>query len=495
MSNQLRPGESMADGESRTSLPSNQFQLLYDNGDLCLRRTGQTENRWHTGTAFVVGRVTMGLDGDLVLSSADGTPVWSTRTGHHDNAGAYLEVQDDGNLVIYRQDRSVVWASGTHGNSAHSAFQASSHGLLFANAFPHTPGIHRQVEQFSVDLGDAGNGMCGGMVYTALDLFLAGTPRPGAAAAPSEGPLFDYIGDRLVDSFALPAGFLRYSHLMHPDTSVQERVRTMNEAFEQVRTSLNSAAAQPVPLGLVTIESPDILKLGKNHQVLAVGYETIGDHIRIHVYDPNYPLDDTITVEYDYQAQPAMGGTARLCQARTAVKTIYSFFVPPYTPRRPPGDLNVLTPSAPPLTLENGSSHPQQVRIFRGDDAVRVMALTAGEFTVAPHSTEQFVLPSGVTEVAVVSNGRHVGNFRAGVRVLITDDRVRLINATGRPILARLYKADDRLRWGELPGGRVNIDVGREQFYTIPSDVRRVSVVVDGSQEQLAESGDHIRIT
>ena len=45
------------------------------------------------------------------------------------------------------------------------------------------------------------------------------------------------------------------------------------------------------------------MQLGKNHQVLAVGYETIGDHIRIHVYDPNYPLDDTITVEYDYQAQ------------------------------------------------------------------------------------------------------------------------------------------------------------------------------------------------
>jgi len=134
------------------------------------------------------------------------------------------------------------------------------------------------------------------------------------------------------------------------------------------------------------------------------------------------------------------------------------------------------------------------VRIFRGDDAVRLVALTSGEFIVAADGTEQFVVPSGVSEVAVFSNGRHVGNFRAGARVLIADDRVRLTNATGRPIQARLYKAEDQLRWLELPNGRVNIDVGREQFYTIPSDVGRVVVVVDGSQEQLAEPGHHITI-
>lgn len=494
MSSQLRPGESLGDGESRTS-PSNEFQLVYDNGELCVRRRGQTENRWHTGTPFVVGRVSMGHEGDLVMTTADGSPVWSTGTGHPDNARAHLEVQDDGNLVIYRTNGDPVWDSGTYGSSAHSGFRASSHGLMFANAFPHTPGIHREVAGFDVDLGDAGNGMCGGMVYATLDLFLAGMPRPGTGAAPNRGPLFDYIGERLVDSFELPTGFLRYGHLMHPDTSVQERVRTMNEAFEQVRGSLDSAAARPVPLGLVTIESPDITRLGKNHQVLAVGYETIGDRVRIHVYDPNYPGDDTIAIEYVRHEQPALGGAARLTQGRIFVKTIYTFFVPAYAHRQPPGNLDTLVPSSPPITLENRSRmRDHAVRIFRADDAVRLVAFTAGEFTVAARSSEQYVLPSGVQEVAVVSNGRHVGNFRAGALVLLDDDRVRLTNTTGRPIRARLYKEDDRLRWGELPGGRVDIAAHGDSLYAIPADVGRIRVVVDGQPELTAGPGDHIMI-
>lgn len=58
--------------------------------------------------------------------------------------------------------------------------------------------------------------------------------------------------------------------------------------------------------------------------------------------------------------------------------------------------------------------------------------------------------------------------------MLITDDRVRLTNATGRPLQARLYTAEDQLGWRELPDGGLNIDVGSQQFIvtgTAPSGV------------------------
>ena len=41
----------------------------------------------------------MQSDGNLVLFTSGGTPVWATNTNN--NNGAYLILQDDGNAVIY----------------------------------------------------------------------------------------------------------------------------------------------------------------------------------------------------------------------------------------------------------------------------------------------------------------------------------------------------------------------------------------------------------
>lgn len=52
----------------------------------------------------------MQTDGNLVSYTAAGTAVWSTNTAG--NPGAYLVLHDDGNMVIYKGDKSV-WESGT----------------------------------------------------------------------------------------------------------------------------------------------------------------------------------------------------------------------------------------------------------------------------------------------------------------------------------------------------------------------------------------------
>ena len=58
----------------------------------------------------------------------------------------------------------------------------------------------------SLAIGDASNGLCGGMVYTVRDMFLTpDLPPVEATTPPAEGtPLFKYIVDRLLASFDLP---------------------------------------------------------------------------------------------------------------------------------------------------------------------------------------------------------------------------------------------------------------------------------------------------
>jgi hypothetical protein len=49
-------------------------------------------------------------DGNFVLYDQNGEPVWASNTGG--NPGAFLAVQDDGNVVVY-QDGSPLWATNT----------------------------------------------------------------------------------------------------------------------------------------------------------------------------------------------------------------------------------------------------------------------------------------------------------------------------------------------------------------------------------------------
>ena len=56
-------------------------------------------------------RAIMQLDGNFVVYDLDQTPeyaVWSTQTSG--NSGAYLNVQDDGNMVIYSSTNAVLWS-------------------------------------------------------------------------------------------------------------------------------------------------------------------------------------------------------------------------------------------------------------------------------------------------------------------------------------------------------------------------------------------------
>jgi hypothetical protein len=176
-------------------------------------------------------------------------------------------------------------------------FKPSVNGLHFANSWPPEPDIVVPVPPLgNVPIGDASNGLCGGMVFTALDVFLAMLPPIPVTTNPPQGsPLFNYIVSRLFASFNIPGGVLKYYEWMNTpdhDTGILFAIRrgvawhTIVEELPKIKADIDSGS--PSPLGLVTVYSVNPADLGKNHQVLAYAYDQDNaGNVTVHVYDPN----------------------------------------------------------------------------------------------------------------------------------------------------------------------------------------------------------------
>jgi hypothetical protein len=184
-------------------------------------------------------------------------------------------------------------------------FTPSANGLHFINAWPPEPDLVLELPGIgSIPVGDASNGLCGGMAYAVRDVFQTPGSAPIAATTqPARGtPLFDYLVGRLLDSFDVPhLGFARYYEWMltpdgdsgWPPLLARRGVawKTIIEEWEpRIRPELD--AGRLVCLGLVTVASPNPADLGKNHQVLAYGYDVdAAGRLTLLVYDPNTPAD------------------------------------------------------------------------------------------------------------------------------------------------------------------------------------------------------------
>jgi hypothetical protein len=201
-----------------------------------------------------------------------------------------------------------------------TGFSPSTSGFQFPNSFPHVPVRHIGIPGVvSIPIGDASNGLCGGMVFAARDYFEAGRTPPADATPPGEGPLFDYLVERLFDSFCLPWGPGRYLELMSPllpdGETFMSRLgvgphgrswQMVNDGWPNVRGDID--CGHPSPLGLVTLKSSDPFDLKEDHQVLVFGYELDGNWVILHLYDPNQPGRDDVTLRLD-TSDPTHGQT------------------------------------------------------------------------------------------------------------------------------------------------------------------------------------------
>ena len=225
------------------------------------------------------------------------------------------------------------------------SFVPSINGFGFSNSWPDQPAVVVSTALGDLNLGNASAGLCGGMVFAALDYWNAGRVPPSGQPAAGTA-LYGYIVRRLIDSWHLPAGVAQYYHLMNiPDADsgfdifghhvITERGlgwRTVVEQWPQARAALD--AGSPACLGVVTVASANPKDLGKNHQVLACGYLITGSRVTVGVYDPNQAGRDDVTISFD---------TAAPSQATAFVHTlaiaepVRGFFVTAYSPETVPG--------------------------------------------------------------------------------------------------------------------------------------------------------------
>jgi hypothetical protein len=185
-------------------------------------------------------------------------------------------------------------------------FRPSTAGFKFANSFPSLP-YSLNINGVNVAIGDAANGMCGGMAYTVRDYFDAGMPPPPNTTPPAGGPLFNHLSTRLFDSFNLPGGPIRYLQLMDPNLPDHETDFSKIFGFPRGRAWVMIVEEWPkikneidngrlAPLALIRIKSALATDMGQNHQVLAYAYALKGSDLKIYVYDPNYPKNDKVAI-------------------------------------------------------------------------------------------------------------------------------------------------------------------------------------------------------
>jgi hypothetical protein len=189
-------------------------------------------------------------------------------------------------------------------------FLPSHDGFAFTNSWPSAPAVSVATAFGDIDVGNAADGLCGGMVFAALDYWYAGKTPPTTQPAPGT-PGYKFVVRRIIDSWHVPTGVAQYYTWMNlPDgdagfTAFGHRVivehgisgRTIQQQWPAIKADLDRQL--PSALGIVTVASHNPADLGKNHQVLAFGYDLAGPRVIVHVYDPNSGQDDDVTIEFD----------------------------------------------------------------------------------------------------------------------------------------------------------------------------------------------------
>jgi hypothetical protein len=225
-------------------------------------------------------------------------------------------------------------------------FRPSTSAFRFTNSFPRQSTIEIDLGPAGrVGLGDASQGVCGGMTFAVRDYFEAGRPVPPDETPPAKGTLlFRYITGRLIDSFNVPDGVLQYAQwMLMPSGEIPllfgirhgTFFRTVTSSWPRVRADID--AGHPSPLGLVTVHTADLRQIGKCHQVLAYGYRTDDSRtVTLSIYDPNTELD----AADDVWITLATGAPHKVAPINHNINidepALHGFFRTKYTPKTPP---------------------------------------------------------------------------------------------------------------------------------------------------------------
>lgn len=176
-----------------------------------------------------------------------------------------------------------------------AGFLPITHGLHFANRFPPGPTLRLgPLDPRWIGVGDAANGLCGGMAWFVRERFAAGLPIPPDTQTPANGsPLFQALVRRQVKSLEwlrAPLGFW-WIGAFGPERTAR---RSREAEWPRIRATID--AGRLAMVGLVRHQGLNPFNLSRSHQVVGYGYEIEGETVRLRIYDPNWPDRDDVAV-------------------------------------------------------------------------------------------------------------------------------------------------------------------------------------------------------
>lgn len=183
-------------------------------------------------------------------------------------------------------------------SNAVPGFVPSTHGLHFANRFPAGPTLRfGPIDPRLIGVGDAADGLCGGMAWLVRERFEAGLPVPPDRQAPANGsPLFRALVRRQVLSLDWLRTPLRF-WLMGSLGPGRAAGRSFEVEWPRIRADIDAGRLSMV--GLVRHTGLNPFQLTRSHQVLAFAYEVVARSVTLRLYDPNWPGRDDVAVRLE----------------------------------------------------------------------------------------------------------------------------------------------------------------------------------------------------
>jgi hypothetical protein len=201
-------------------------------------------------------------------------------------------------------------------------FRPSEHGLHFPNRFGRAAAVRLPLGPLgTIPIGNAANGLCGGMCRFVRDRWEAGESVPATRRLPGDDTaLFRSLARGQVlslDWFRAPLRFYSLQAIRpernDPLTRLFGRHTRSAETVRQwyrIRRRIDDGCLAIV--GVLRTTGIDPFELPRHHQVVAYGYEVEGDRLRLQVYDPNHP--DRDDVELRLRLGPDGRGRATMLQ-------------------------------------------------------------------------------------------------------------------------------------------------------------------------------------
>ena len=151
-------------------------------------------------------------------------------------------------------------------------------------------------------------GLCGGMVFSALDYFFQGKSIIiTSKIADLESDYIGHLWKRQFASMPVRNYFLLASGTFQKDSSLL--TNTINKEIPRAIESIN----KNLPAPIIIIRSKRLENPMDNHQILLTGYDIKGPITNFTSYDPNHPLETTfLTVNRKYGEENISQSTGEL---------------------------------------------------------------------------------------------------------------------------------------------------------------------------------------